>query len=260
MMKRFSRYFPLLTALIAATIALRMAALPDTKSLPTATLSDGLAFITPVSTVDSCTPAIITAVNKYRWGQLEYSQKEDQGEWQLNGVSGELRTFQWDAYRNGPVFDLVAVYYQHAKPDWPLWAAVGVTLPPYYTVFDATSRERYLADGHGDESYYLSFTEGIQTHEDAEQVFSEPGKHLISLSVSGLNVSADGIDWAGCEPETSEYCLLARFFESLEPPMVDIPPGRSNLFLFTGSAPSDPTIGFLLWQLKIQQDLDLCAP
>jgi hypothetical protein len=259
-MTRLFRYFPLLTALIAATITLRMVTLPETKNIATATPSEGLASFRPSSSVDSCTPASVTAVNEYSWGQLEYSQKGDRGEWHLDGVSGELRTFQWDAYHDGPVFDLVAVYYQHAKPDLPLWVAVGVTLPPYYTVFDAISRERYLADGHGNESYYLSFTEGIQSHEDAERIFSGPGKHLISLSVSGSNVRVDGIDWAGCEPETSEYCLLARFFESLEPPMLDIPPGRSNLFIHSGSLPSDPTLGFLIWSLNIEQDLDLCKP
>jgi hypothetical protein len=259
-MSRFSRYFPLLAALIVAVLAFRMVSSPDTTTSPTATPTDEWASAKPTPLVDSCVPAIITALNDHSWGQLEYHQMGQQGEWKLDGVTGKLRAFQWDGYHDGPVFDLVAVYYQHAKMDWPLWAAVGVTLPPYYTTYDSASRERYLADGHGDEPYYLSFTDGIQSHEDALRVFSEPGKHLVSLSVSGSNVTSEGVDWIRCEPEVSEYCLLARFFESLEPPMVDIPPGRSNLFIHTGSASSDPTLGFFLWPLKIEQTLDLCKP
>jgi hypothetical protein len=60
-----------------------------------------------------------------------------------------MREWQWDFYRDGPVFDLVQVYaaYLPDQPETmrsdviyphPLWAAVGVTLPPS-TPFTAAS-------------------------------------------------------------------------------------------------------------------------
>ena len=103
---------------------------------------------------------MIRAVEANGWGVPTYTNTVDGGAWLLTGVAGSLREWQWDFYRNGPVFDLVQVYYQHETMRYPLWAAVGVTLPPYYTVHDAASQEYYEQQGHGYQPYYVSFVEG----------------------------------------------------------------------------------------------------
>ena len=96
-------------------------------------------------------------------------------------------------------------------------------------------------------------------------LFSQPGQRLVALQVDGPFVSAEGIDWENCAPGDSEYCILARFFESLSPPMENIGDaehrtiqGGSNLFIHTGSAPSHPMEGFLIWPLRLEQTLNLC--
>ncbi len=224
---------------------------------PTPTLSAPVTEATPPLT--PCEQSMIQAVEANDWGVPAYTTTVDGGSWSLTGVAGSLREWQWDSYRDGPVFDLVQVYYQHETMRYPLWAAVGVTLPPYYTVHDSASLEYYQQQGHGDQSYYVSFVEGAETRQEVLALFSQPGKYRVTLQVEGPFVSAEGIDWERCEPRSSEYCILARFFESLSPPMEDIPfQGESNQLIHTGSASSHPMYGFLIWPVRIEQTLNLC--
>ena len=223
-------------------------ALPDITPLPT-----------PAS--EPCKQKILAAAASGSGSAPAYTAQPGGGTWQVNGISGELRAFQWDAYNDGPRFDLVQVYYRRSSVGAPLWAAVGVTLPPYYTIYDSASYRRYHADGHGSEPYYFSFTEGIHSHAEAVQAFSEPGAYLVTLAAGGDYVSREGIDWSLCTPQGSEYCLLAGLFESLAPPLDDLPyPGVSNWLIHTGTARSDPVSGFLLWPLRLEQALNLCQP
>jgi hypothetical protein len=90
----------------------------------------------------------------------------------------------------------------------PLWAAVGVTLPPYYTVYDAASRQAYERQGHGDQPYYV-LSSKAQRRQEALALFSQPGQRLVTLQVDGPFVSPEGIDWERCEPADSEFCILA---------------------------------------------------
>lgn len=230
------------------------------QSVPTAT---PVSEATP--TLPVCEQTIIQTIETSGWGVPTYTNTIEGGAWSLTGITGSLREWQWDFYRDGPVFDLVQVYYQHEtmRSDvlypHPLWAAVGVTLPAYYIVHDAASLEHYEQQGHDDQPYYLSFVQGAKTRQEALALFSQPGEQLVRLQVDGLFVSPDGIDWERCEPSVSEFCILARFFESLSPPMEDIPlQGQSNLFIHTGSASSHPDYGFLIWPLKLEQSLALC--
>ena len=231
---------------------------------------------TPLPTPAPCEQATIQAVEDNGWGVPTYTTAEEGGSWSLTGVAGSLREWQWDFYRDGPVFDLVQVYaaYFPNQPETmrsdvlyphPLWAAVGVTLPPYYTVYDAASRQAYERQGHGDQPYYVSFVEGAATRQEALALFSQPGQRLVTLQVDGPFVSPEGIDWERCEPAGSEFCILARFFESLSPPLENIGDaehrtfqGESNLFIHTGAASSHPMYGFLIWPMRIEQTLDLC--
>ena len=207
----------------------------------------------------SCEQSMIQAVEANDWGVPTYTTTSDGGSWSLTGVAGSLREWQWDSYRDGPVFDLVQVYYQHETMRYPLWAAAGVTLPPYYTVHDSASLEYYQQQGHSDQPYYISFVEGAETRQEVLALFSQPGKYRVTLQVEGPFVSAEGIDWERCEPRSSEYCILARFFESLSPPMEDIPfQGESNELIHTGSASSHPMYGFLIWPVRVEQTLNLC--
>jgi hypothetical protein len=206
-----------------------------------------------------CEQSMIQAVENRDWGVPTYTNTVDGGAWSLTGVAGSLREWQWDFYRNGPVFNLVQVYYQHATMRYPLWAAVGVNMPPHYTVHDAASQEYYEQQGHGDQSYYVSFVEGAATRQEVLALFSQPGQRLVTLQVDGQFVSPEGIDWERCEPADSEFCMLAQFFESLSPSMEDIPlQGESNLIIHTGSASSHPMYGFLIWPMRIEQTLNLC--
>ena len=225
---------------------------------------------TPLPTPALCEQATIQAVEDNGWGIPTYTTAEEGGSWSLTGVAGSLREWQWDFYRDGPVFDLVQVYaaYLPNQPETmrsdvlyphPLWAAVGVTLPPYYTVYDAASRQAYERQGYGDQPYYVSFVEGAATRQEALALFSQPGQRLVTLQVDGPFVSPEGINWEHCEPVASEFCILARFFESLSPPLEDIPfQGESNLFIHTGSASSHPMYGFLIWPMRVEQTLNLC--
>lgn len=232
---------------------------PGEQPVPTATP------LPPLPTLTPCEQSMIRAVETNGWGTPAFTNTVNGGAWWLTGVAGSLREWQWDFYRDGPVFDLVQVYYQHETMRYPLWAAVGVTLPPYYTVHDAASQEYYEQQGHGDQPYYLSFVEGTDTRQEVLALFGQPGQYLVTLQVDGPFVSAEGIDWERCEPGDSEYCILARFFESLSPPMEDIGDaehrtfqGESNLFIHTGSASSHPMYGFLIWPMRIEQTLNLC--
>ncbi len=213
----------------------------------------------PLPTLTPCEQAIIQTMETSNWGVLTYSNTIDGGAWSLRGISGSLREWQWDFYRDGPVFDLVQVDYQHETMRYPLWAVAGVMLPPYYTVHDAASQEYYEQQGHGSQPYYMSFVEGAETRQEVLALFNRPGQNLITLQMSGLFVSSEGIDWERCEPSDSEFCILARFFESLSSPMEDIPlQGESNLFIHTGSASAHPMYGFLIWPMSVEQALDLC--
>ena len=177
---------------------------------PTPTLSVPATGATPPLT--PCEQSMIQAVEANDWGVPTYTTTVDGNSWSLTGVAGSLREWQWDPYRDGPAFDLVQAYYQHGTIHYPLWAAVGVTLPPYYTVHDSASLEYYQQQGHGDQSYYVSFVDGAKTRQEVMALFSQPGKYRVSLQVEGPFVSAEGIDWERCEPSSSEYCTLARFF------------------------------------------------
>jgi hypothetical protein len=202
---------------------------------------------------------MIQAVETNGWGAPTYTDTLDGGAWTLHGIAGTLREWQWDFYRDGPVFDLVQVYYHHEPIRYPLWAAVGVTLPAYYSVHDAASLEYYKLHGYANQPYYMSFVEGAATRQEVLALLSHPGQHLITLQVDGPFVSSEGIDWDRCQPEDAEFCTLARFFESLSPPMEDIPlQGESNLFLHTGSFSSHTLSGFLIWPMQIEQTLNLC--
>ncbi|HNT24967.1 MAG TPA: CAP domain-containing protein [Anaerolineales bacterium] len=226
---------------------------PGTQPAPTPTP------LPPLPTLTPCEQSMIQAVENSDWGTPTYTSTVDGGAWSLTGVAGSLREWQWDFYRDGPVFDLVQVYYRHSTMRYPLWAAVGVTLPPYYTVHDAASQQAYEEQGHGDQPYYLSFVQGVETRQEVLALFGQPGQQLVTLQVEGPFVSPEGIDWDRCEPSDSEFCILARFFESLSPPMKDIPlQGESNLFIHTGSASSHPMYGFLIWPMHIEQTLKLC--
>jgi hypothetical protein len=224
---------------------------------PTPTLLAPVTEATPPLT--PCEQSMIQAVNANSWGVPAYTTTVDGGSWSLTGMAGSLREWQWDSYRDGPVFDLVQVYYQHETMRYPLWAAVGVTLPPYYTVHDSASLEYYQQQGHGDQPYYISFVDGTETRQEVMALFNQSGKYRVTLQVEGIFISAEGIDWERCEPGSSEYCILARFFESLSPPMEDIPfQGDSNQLIHTGSASSHPMYGFLIWPMRIEQTLNLC--
>jgi hypothetical protein len=224
---------------------------------PTPTLSAPVTEATPPLT--PCEQSMIRAVEANDLGVPAYTTTADGGSWSLTGVAGSLREWQWDSYRDGPVFDLVQVYYQRGTIHYPLWAAVGVTLAPYYTVHDSASLEYYQQQGHSDQPYYISFVEGAEMRQEVLALFSQPGKHRVILQVGGPFVAVEGIDWERCEPGSSEYCILARFFESLSPPMEDIPfQGDSNQLIHTGSASSHPMYGFLIWPMRIEQTLNLC--
>jgi hypothetical protein len=222
-------------------------------------------LLLPLPALAPCEQSMIRAVEENGWGIPTYTDAGDGGAWSLTVLAGRLRAWQWDSYRDGPVFDLVQVYYRHAtmQPDvlhpHPLWAAVGVTMPPYYTVHDAASHQAYVQQGHGDQPYYVSFVAGAATRREVLALFSQPGRHLVSLQVQGTFVSPAGIDWERCEPSESEFCVLARFFESLSPPSEDIPfQGLSNQFIHTGSASSHPLYGFLIWPARVGKTLNLC--
>jgi hypothetical protein len=250
-----------LAGLFSFLAAGRLAGVPvdpvNLQPAPTPTLSAPEAEATPPLT--PCEQAMIKALDANSWGVPAYTTAVDGGSWSLTGVTGSLREWQWDSYRDGPVFDLVQVYYQHGTMRHPLWAAVGVTMPPYYTVHDSASLEYYKQQGHGGHSYYVSFVEGAETRQEVLALFSQPGKYRVTLQVEGPFVSAEGLDWGRCEPRSSEYCILARFFESLSPPMDDIPfQGESNQLIHTGSASSHPIYGFLIWPLRIERALNLC--
>jgi hypothetical protein len=161
---------------------------------------------------------MIRTVQDNGWGIPTYSDNVDGGAWSLIGVSGSLREWQWDSYRDGPIFDLVRIYYRHESRQYPLWAAAGVTMPPYYTVHDAASLQAYRQRRHGDQPYYISFVQGADTRQDVLAFFSQPGQQLVTLQVGGPFVSPEGIDWEHCKPSSSEFCLLASFFERLSPP------------------------------------------
>jgi hypothetical protein len=219
----------------------------------------------PLPSLTPCEQSIIQSVETNGWGIPAYTNGEDGGAWSLTGVAGRLQEWQWDFYRDGPVFDLVQVFYHQAEMRYPMWAAVGVTLPPYYTVYDAASQETYEQQGHGDQPYYVSFVEGAQTRQEVLDLFRQPGQHLVTLQVDGSFVSQEGIDWVHCKPGDSEFCILARFFESLSPPIENIGDaghptfqGESNLFIQTGSASSHPMNGFLIWPMRIEKILNLC--
>lgn len=210
--------------------------------------------------ITRCEETIIETTQNNEWGRPAFQFVQGQGAWSFLGVAGKLREWKWDPYRDGPVFDLVQVYYQHDVMRYPLWAAAGVTLPPYALVHDPESLAYYQAQGHDDQPYYVSFLEGAETRQDVLALLARPGNNLMRLQVRGDFVSEQGIDWERCEPAQSEFCRLAGFFESLFPPMIDLPfQGGSNLFLHTGSASSHPMYGFLIWPMRVEQELNLCA-
>jgi hypothetical protein len=214
----------------------------------------------PTPTLTPCEQTMILTVQDKDWGIPTYTDTVNEGAWSLTGVAGSLQEWQWDFYRDGPMFDLVQVHFRHETMQYPLWAAVGVTMPPYYTVHDAASQRAYQEQGHGDQLYYLSFVQGTNTRQEVLALFRQPGEQLVTLQVDGLFVSPEGIDWERCEPADSEFCILARFFESLSPPMNDLPsPGLSNLFIHTRSASPHPMYGFLIWPMRIEQTLNLCS-
>ena len=212
---------------------------------------------TPASEVD-CKEKILAALEDNSQDGLTYQVQDGAGSWNLTGISGKMRTFQWDSYRNGPVFDLVQVYTRAQTRGYPLWAAAGVRMPAHYTVHDSASYQTYFAQGHGDQPYYLSFVAGLSDREQIQQAFDQPGGQKVQLSIAGEYVSERGIDWKGCEPVDSDYCWLAQFFESLEPAFEDGLYGESNNLIKTGSASATPLEGFLIWPMEILQPLDLC--
>ncbi len=227
-------------------------------------------FISPAGSLEEpahipCTLAIQQAADANGWGTLSYSNHAGEGAWTLTGVTGRLRQWQWDPYRGGPRFDLVEVYYQSQGASRPLWAALGVTLPAYYTVHDSASYDAYHRLGRGDQPYYVSFVEGAFTRQEMLALFRQPGRQLVRLKAAGAHVSEQEINWTRCEPVDSEYCTLARFFESLSPLMDDIGgtehrffQGESNLFIHTGSASPHPMYGFLIWPLRRIRNVNLC--
>jgi hypothetical protein len=176
-----------LAGLFSFLAAGRLAGVPvdpvNLQPAPTPTLSAPEAEATPPLT--PCEQAMIKALDANSWGVPAYTTAVDGGSWSLTGVTGSLREWQWDSYRDGPVFDLVQVYYQHGTMRHPLWAAVGVTMPPYYTVHDSASLEYYKQQGHGGHSYYVSFVEGAETRQEVLALFSQPGKYRVTLQVEG---------------------------------------------------------------------------
>ncbi len=215
--------------------------------------------------IPTCTQTLQQATAANDWGTLSYSHHAGEGAWTLTGVTGRLREWQWDPYRGGPLFDLVEVYYQAQGASRPLWAALGVTLPAYYTVHDSASYDAYHRLGRGSQPYYVSFVEGAATRQEVLALFSRPGRQLVRLKAAGAHVSEQEINWERCEPLDSEYCTLARFFESLSPPMEDLGgteprffQGESNLLIHTGSASSHPMYGFLIWPLRLIRNVSLC--
>jgi hypothetical protein len=218
---------------------------------------NGSASPAPVPMTCQATIQMELAAN--RLGELVYQESSGQRSWTLTGVSGRLRQFRWDPYRDGPVFDLLELFYLHEGELRSLWAAVGAALPPYYLVHDAASYRAYREAGGGDGPTYLSFLEGATSSEDTRRSFSVPGRFLVSLQAHGPYVSRQGIDWSRCEPAVSGYCQLAQFFESLWPPGESFTlPGPSNWLIHTGLAPSHPMYGFLIWPASLQQRVDLC--
>lgn len=118
----------------------------------------------------------------------------------------------------------------------------------------------YESQGHGDQPYYVSFLDGADTRQEVLELLKEPGGQLLKLQVRGGFVSDQGIDWERCEPNVSELCQLARFFESLSLPLEDIPyPGESNRFVLTGSVSAHPLYGFLIWPMHIERNLNVCG-
>ena len=212
----------------------------------------GVLPLPPLALVDECTQAISQTLTEENSPALTFTQTMSGGEWVLDGLSGRLETWQANPYKDGPVFDLVQVFYQHDNLRYPLWVAAGVSLPPYYSVYDDDSYEYYQEHVGSKYPYYVSFVEGVKTRDELMRLFAAPGAHRLKLSLSGAFVDQDGVNWDACEPQYSDFCNLNRFFESLQ--IV----GTSSGLIQNGTAPASYHYGFLIWSMRITGQVDLC--
>lgn len=211
---------------------------------------------TPKDRQADCPRAIRTALAQVS-SEMTYDPAAQR--WSFAGISGELRLRRWDPYHDGPAFDVLQVYYSHRGESATLWAAVGVQMPAYYPIQNAASYDWYVAQNRGDQPYYVSFTQGVTSHDDAMHLFEQPGSHLVEIGIQGPHVSAQGVDWERCQPAYSEACFLGRMFDE-----VFVLPGEgtatnmSDLLIFTGQGPRHPLDGYLIWNVTPTRRLDLC--
>jgi len=230
----------------------QIAAPPVPQTITTTQDVPGVLPLPPLAPVDECTQTISQTLAAENRPPLTFTQTQDGGIWTLEGISGRLETWRSNPYKDGPVFDLVQVFYNHDNLRYPLWAAVGVTMPPYYSVYDSASYDYYQEHVGSKQPYYVSFVEGVKTRDELLRLFSQPGAQRVGLSLAGAFVGQEAVDWNACEPKYSDFCNLARFFEGLQ--IV----GPSNDLIQTGSAPASYYYGFLIWPMRVTALAQIC--
>jgi hypothetical protein len=201
---------------------------------------------------ERCEDKVAEALTALPLKGLTYQEETDEvghyGLWRFEGVTGRLDRRQIDQ-RGGPVFDLVQVYTGATQF---LWAAAGVTIPPHYFVHDSASLIYYQEQGHGDEPYYLSYINGLETAEQVEEALQTPGAYRVSLSLNGPHVSRTAVDWASCLPADADACLAGGFLDRF------LLTGN-NSFIQTGHGPRSALYGFITFQMALIERLDLCT-
>jgi hypothetical protein len=241
----FSSLFSLLSTFLLLGIALRQEPESPFVAPPPAPNREALSL-------EACQGKVFDALPDLPLEGLTYHEETEEntlyGLWHFEGIAGRLDRRQIDQ-RGGPVFDLVQVY---TAPGEFLWAAAGVTIPPYYFVHDSASLSEYKKQGHGDEPYYLSYINGLDSAQEVREALGTPGAYRVALSLNGSHVSRAGVDWRACLPAESDACLLGAFIDRL------LLSGNGTL-VETGHGSRSSLYGFITFQLILRERLDLCA-
>jgi hypothetical protein len=206
-----------------------------------------IAFVLPVLAKEAnplgiisdqdCQALIRDELHHMPTGGIRYTPADEEvahPSWSFTGITGATRTLKWLRAE----FNLMQVYFRRAGPDWNgelfewdgqeiayAWVAYGVRTPD----------GRYLASGGKPPFSRSKGTQGIQ-----------PGKYLVTVTVSGPFVTPQGFDCFGLE--FSPFCQVEQSFL----------PGASGVFVENGYAARDPLNGFLFWAVEVEETLNLC--
>ena len=155
--------------------------------------------------------------------------------WNFVGITGTTRSLKWLRAE----FELVQVYFRQAGPDWAgelrqwdgreiayVWVAHAVHTPD----------ERYLSPN------------GTSLSAPRDMRSSQPGKYRVTVAAGGPFVTPQGFDCTGFE--FTPFCQVEQSFL----------PGASGVFVNSGYAHEDPLNGFLFWDVRVDETLDLCQP